>query len=55
MGVGLFLGITILTVMVFATAAKFAIEAVLDFMLFFLVGAAIGLVHGRLEGGEPAA
>ena len=53
---GLFLGITVWTVMVFATAAKFSIEPVLDFVLlgtafqflqFLLVGAAIGLVYGN--------
>lgn len=56
----LFLGLTVWTVMVFATAAKFRIEPVLDFVLlgttfqfiqFVLVGAAIGLVYGR----EPTA
>lgn len=52
----LFLGLTVYTVMVFATAAKFKIEPVLDFILlgtgfqvlqFVSVGAVIGLVHGR--------
>ena len=55
---GLFLGLTVWTVMVFATAAKFKIEPVTDFVLlgtafqfiqFFFVGAAIGLVYGRSE------
>ena len=54
---GLFLGITVWSVMVFATAAKFAIEPVMDFVLlgtafqfiqFTLVGAAIGLVYGDI-------
>lgn len=53
---GLFLGTTVWTVMVFATAAKFKIEPVSQFVLygtvfqfiqFSLVGAAIGLVHGK--------
>jgi hypothetical protein len=52
---GLFLGMTVWTVMVFATAAKFNIEPVFDFVLlgtafqfiqYFFVGAAIGLVYG---------
>ncbi|MDA0350400.1 MAG: hypothetical protein O3C43_23585 [Verrucomicrobia bacterium] len=53
---GLFLGLTIWTVMVFATAAKFAIEPVIDFVIlgtvfqfiqFSLTGGAIGLIMGR--------
>lgn len=53
---GLFLGITVWTVMVFATAAKFAITPVFDFVLFgtlfqiiqfTLVGGAIGLIFGK--------
>jgi hypothetical protein len=49
------------TVMVFATAAKFQIEPVLDFVLlgtgfqliqFALVGTAIGWIHGRREAAE---
>ena len=53
---GLFLGMTVWTVMVFATAAKFAIEPVGDFVLlatifqfiqFTVVGAGIGWVYGR--------
>ena len=56
---GLFLGLTVYTTMVFATAAKFEIEPVLDFLVlgtgfqiiqFSLVGMAIGLIFGRLEG-----
>ena len=51
---GLFLGITVWSVMVLATTAKFEIEPVLDFVVlgtvfqliqFVLVGAAIGLVY----------
>jgi hypothetical protein len=53
---GLFLGMTVWTVMVFATAAKFKIEPVSPFVLlgtafqvlqFTLVGAAIGMIHGK--------
>lgn len=53
---GLFLGITVWTVMVFATAAKFAIEPIFDFVLlgtlfqfiqFTLVGGAIGMIYGK--------
>lgn len=52
----LFLGLTVWTVMVLATAAKFNIEPVIDFVLlgttfqflqFVLVGVTIGLVYGR--------
>jgi len=52
----LFLGLTVYSVMVFATAAKFQIEPVLDFVLygtvfqflqFLLVGSALGLIHRR--------
>ena len=52
----LFLGMTVWTVMVFATAAKFAIEPVSHFVLlgtifqiiqFTVVGAGIGVVYGR--------
>lgn len=59
---GLFLGMTVWTVMVFATAAKFKIEPVADFVFlgtafqiiqFTGVGAAIGLIHGRIT--QPAA
>ena len=54
----LFLGLTVYAVMVFATAAKFKIEPVFDFVLlgtgfqllqFSLVGVAIGLIHGRIR------
>ncbi len=54
----LLLGLTVYTVMVFATAAKFLIEPVGEFVLlgtafqllqFVLVGLAIGWVNGRLE------
>ena len=54
---GLFMGMTGWTVMVFATAAKFRIEPVTDFVLlgtafqfiqFLFVGAAIGLVYGNV-------
>lgn len=53
---GLVMGIMVWTVMVFATAAKFKIEPVNDFVLlgtlfqiiqFTLVGGAVGLVCGR--------
>ena len=53
---GLFMGLTVWTVMVFATAAKFVIEPVFDFVLygtvfqiiqFTLVGMTIGLIHGK--------
>ena len=53
---GLFMGLTVWTVMVFATAAKFVIEPVFDFVLygtvfqiiqFTLVGMTIGLINGR--------
>jgi hypothetical protein len=53
---GLFLGLTVWTVMVPATAAKFAIAPVLDFVVlgtvfqliqFTLIGIALGLIHGR--------
>jgi len=53
---GLLLGTTVWSVMVFATAAKLAIEPISDFVLlgtafqliqFVAVGAAIGLVYGR--------
>jgi len=53
---GIFMGLTVYSVMVFATAAKFAIEPVQDFLLygtafqllqFSLVGAVIGLIQGR--------
>lgn len=52
----LFMGLTVWTVMVFATAAKFHIEPVIDFVLFgtvfqiiqfTLVGVAIGLIYGK--------
>ena len=52
----LLMGITVWTVMVFATAAKFSIEPVLDFVLlgtafqaiqYIATGAAIGLIHGK--------
>lgn len=52
------LGVLVYTVMVFATAAKFQIEPVVDFVLlgtafqllqFLLVGVALGLIHGRVE------
>lgn len=55
---GLFLGITVWSVMVFATAAKFKIAPVTDFVLlgtvfqiiqFTLVGAVIGLIFGKEE------
>ena len=53
---GLLMGITVWSVMVFATAAKFVIEPKSDFVLYgtifqfiqyVLVGAGIGLVYGR--------
>jgi len=55
---GLFMGLTVWSVMVFATAAKFAIEPVLDFVLlatifqiiqYVLVGAVIGVIYGAVE------
>ena len=55
---GLFMGMTVWSVMVFATAAKFSIEPVSDFVIygtafqfiqFFVVGAGIGLVYGKTE------
>lgn len=55
---GLFLGLTVWTVMVFATAAKFTIEPVIDFVIlgtvfqliqFTLTGGAIGLIWGRIN------
>lgn len=60
---GLFLGLTVYTVMVFATAAKFQIEPVLDFVLlgtgfqliqFALVGMTIGWIHGFRSAREQA-
>lgn len=54
---GLFLGLTVWSVMVFATAAKFAIEPIAEFVIygtifqfiqFSCVGASIGLVYGSL-------
>lgn len=53
---GLFMGLMVYTVMVFATAAKFQIEPVQDFILygtsfqflqFLAVGTAVGLIQGR--------
>ncbi len=53
----LFMGLTVWTVMVLATAAKFKIEPVVDFVLlgtafqllqFILVGAVIGLIYGKI-------
>ncbi len=53
----LFMGLTVWTVMVLATAAKFNIEPVIDFVLlgtafqflqFVLVGAVIGLIYGKI-------
>jgi len=50
----LFLGLTVYSVMVFATAAKFQIEPVMDFVLFgsafqilqfLLVGLVLGALH----------
>lgn len=52
----LFLGLTVYSVMVFATAAKFEIEPVTDFLLFgtafqvlqfLLVGLVLGMIHRR--------
>ena len=52
----LFMGLTVYTVMVFATVAKFQIEPILDFVVlstifqllqYTLVGAVIGTVYGR--------
>lgn len=52
----LFMGLNVWTVMVFATAAKFKIEPLLDFVAlgttfqiiqFVAVGIVLGLVHGR--------
>lgn len=60
---GLFMGLTVWSVMVFATAAKFAIEPRLDFIglasafqfiQYLFVGAAIGLVYGANQDGEFA-
>ena len=57
----LFLGLTVYTVMVFATAAKFKIEPVADFVLFgtafqllqfLLVGVVLGVIHNRF-GARP--
>lgn len=53
----LFMGLTVWTVMVLATAAKFKIEPVIDFVLlgtafqflqFILVGVVIGLIYGKI-------
>lgn len=53
---GLFMGLTVYTVMVFATAAKFSIEPVGDFIMYgtafqliqyLAVGTVIGLIQGR--------
>jgi hypothetical protein len=52
----LFLGLTVYSVMVFATAAKFQIDPTFDFVLygtafqllqFLLVGLTLGLIHRR--------
>ena len=52
----MFLGLTVYTVMVLATAAKFKIEPLADFLVlgtcfqflqFLFVGIVLGLVHGR--------
>jgi hypothetical protein len=52
----LLIGINVWTVMVFATAAKFKIEPIIDFIClgtafqliqFIVVGSVIGLIHGR--------
>ena len=52
----LFLGLTVWTVMVLATAAKFASEPIRDFFVlgtvfqiiqFLLVGIAVGIIYGR--------
>ncbi len=57
----LFLGLTVYTVMVFATAAKFLIEPVTDFVLFgtafqflqfLFVGIVFGVIH-KQKGSEP--
>jgi hypothetical protein len=54
----LFMGLMVWTVMVFATAAKFVIEPVADFVMlgtafqiiqFVAVGIVIGLINGRLD------
>ncbi len=51
------MGLTVWTVMVLATAAKFKIEPVIDFVLlgtafqllqFVLVGTVIGLIYGKI-------
>ena len=53
---GLFMGLTVYSVMVFATPAKFNIDPVQDFILygtafqiiqFLAVGTIIGLIYGR--------
>lgn len=53
----LFIGLTVWTVMVLATAAKFNIEPVIDFVLlgtafqflqFVLVGSVIGMIYGKI-------
>jgi hypothetical protein len=55
----LFMGLTVYTVMVFATAAKFAIEPVSDFLLygtifqflqFLAVGVVLGVIHRPTAG-----
>ena len=55
---GLKFGAIVWSVMVFATAAKFAIEPVVDFVAygtvfqllqFLAVGSAVGLLHGRSQ------
>ena len=52
----LFMGLTVWSVMVLATAAKFRIEPIFDFLIlgttfqivqYILVGAVIGLIYGR--------
>jgi hypothetical protein len=52
----LFMGLTVWTVMVLATAAKFNIEPVVDFVIFgttfqilqfVLVGVTLGMIYGR--------
>jgi len=54
----LFIGLTVWTVMVFATAAKFNIEPVIDFVAlgtvfqliqYVFVGIVIGLIYGRTQ------
>lgn len=58
------MGLTVWSVMVFATAAKFAIEpkamfvtyaTIFQCIQFVVVGAAIGLVNGRISGTEKPA